>query len=628
MPKSDVLIIGSGSAGIFAGVWLAIHGIPFTILERRGGALEIGQADGVQCRTVEIYESFGVSEELIREGYHVREVAFWGPSSSSISSDNGQGKGMGEGIERKSRAPDTERGLSHCPHVILNQARMNAIMLGVMEREGKRHEGGGEVANGIDEERKGNGDIEYGVEVKGVEIDGARVGDPNAHCVKVVAEKEGKEVVWEAKYVLGCDGAHSTVRKSLSTRMLGDTTDTVWGVMDIYPLTTFPDIRRKCTLHSASGALLIIPREGGSLVRFYIQLPPGSTPAAVTLPDLLATAKRIFAPYELEVVHTAWWSAYSIGQRIAERFEEQGRVFLTGDACHTHSPKAGQGMNVSLQDGYNVGWKLGAVLSGVAKWEVLDTYVLERRKTAEELIAFDKRFASMFGKREGSGEEFARLFVESGRYTAGLMVRYGENRVTDVRGSAQGLAGGVVVGMRMPSAQVIRFCDYKEMQLAKAFASDGRWRVVVFGGDINADGSRVRVEKLAQSLERLARRFTPPPADVDSLIEPILVLKSKFADVEQEQIPDYFWPITGRWKIRDLHKVYIDDEHYNSGHGHAYEKFEINPTEGAVAIVRPDQYVAKVTTLDDSDGIASFFQGFLIEKPTKNGNMNGTGPNL
>lgn len=164
--KTDVLIVGSGSAGIFAGAWLTLYNIPFTILERREGPLAIGQADGVQCRTVEIYESFGVSEELLRESYHVLEVAFWGHRSD------------GSGIERTSRTGDTERGLSHMPHVILNQARMNGLMLGVMEREGR------------DRGRAGDS-VEYGWDVKSVSVDESRTNDPDAHCVKVVAEKGG-----------------------------------------------------------------------------------------------------------------------------------------------------------------------------------------------------------------------------------------------------------------------------------------------------------------------------------------------------------------------------------------------------------------------------------------------------
>ena len=86
--KTAVVIVGSGSAGLAAAVWLAQSHIPFRMLERRGGPLTEGQADGVQCRTVEIYESLGVAEELLREAYHVMELAFW-------SVDEGDGGGGG-----------------------------------------------------------------------------------------------------------------------------------------------------------------------------------------------------------------------------------------------------------------------------------------------------------------------------------------------------------------------------------------------------------------------------------------------------------------------------------------------------------------------------------------------------
>jgi phenol 2-monooxygenase len=176
MPKTDVLIAGSGSAGIFAATWLAIYNIPFVMLERRSGPLEIGQADGVQCRTVEIYESFGLSEELLRESYHVLEVCFWGDDD------------VPGGIKRKSRSIDTEKGLSHLPHVILNQARMNGLMLGKMEE--------------VLREKGGEGRVEYGWATKSLSVDGSLRDDPTAYQCRVTAEKDGKEEVWESKYVL------------------------------------------------------------------------------------------------------------------------------------------------------------------------------------------------------------------------------------------------------------------------------------------------------------------------------------------------------------------------------------------------------------------------------------------
>jgi phenol 2-monooxygenase len=286
------------------------------------------------------------------------------------------------------------------------------------------------------------------------------------------------------------------VRKSLGYEMIGDTTDTVWGVMDIYPQTNFPDIRRKCTLHSSSGNILIIPREGGSLVRFYIQLPSGSRAKDVRLQDLQNTAKKIFAPYQMDFADTYWWSAYSIGQRMANKFHKDYRVFLTGDACHTHSPKAGQGMNVSLQDGYNLGWKLASVLRGTSPQSILRTYVLERTKTAADLIAFDRVFSKKFSSKEERPGEFAQYFVKSGRYTAGFTAQYDDSELTDAEGSRQELAKNCPVGMRFPSAQVIRFCDCKAMQLQRVLQSNGRWRLVVFAGEVNNTDHKARLEKV------------------------------------------------------------------------------------------------------------------------------------
>lgn len=195
MPKTDVIIVGSGSAGIFAATWLAIYNIPFTILERRSGPLEIGQADGVQVRTVEIYDSFGLAEDLLREAYHIYEVCFWG-----VDDDN---KG---GIKRKSRSIDTEKGLSHLPHVILNQARMNGLMLGKMEKIMKE--------KGTWSEGSANG-VEYGWTVNNIEVDQAHVADPDAYCIRVAASKDSQVETWEAKYVLVSYLLHPTTTLTL-----------------------------------------------------------------------------------------------------------------------------------------------------------------------------------------------------------------------------------------------------------------------------------------------------------------------------------------------------------------------------------------------------------------------------
>jgi phenol 2-monooxygenase len=359
--------------------------------------------------------------------------------------------------------------------------------------------------------------------------------------------------------------------------MIGDTTDAVWGVMDIYPRTNFPDIRKKALLYSDFGNLLIIPREGGSLVRFYMKLPDGTIAKNVKLEEIHETARRIFQGYDMDFTDTYWWSAYSIGQRLVDHFTKDERVFLTGDACHTHAPKAGQGMNVSLQDGYNIGWKLAAVLNGRATPHLLKTYSLERQKVASDLIEFDRNFMKLFSQdvvhdNQMNANLVVQRFVKTGPYTAGTQYKYDDSPITCAARSKRDLAKNLHVGMRFPSAQVVRFCDARAMQLVRALPSDGRWRIIVFAGDVANSESAERLNKVnslfreygkgtydsqlakfLSSSEGPVMKFTRRNDDIDSFIEPVVVLHGKRASLELEQIPSYFQPVTGQWGVRGKH---------------------------------------------------------------------------
>ncbi|KAL2853994.1 phenol 2-monooxygenase [Aspergillus pseudodeflectus] len=599
MPQqTPVLIIGSGSAGLSAATWLARYNIPYRVLERSAGPLKLGKADGVQCRTVEIFESFGMGEELLREAYHVLEVGFW--------ADDGSGS-----VKRTGRTADVQPGLSHCPHVILNQARINGLFIEKMEEFGGRG-------------------VEYGWDVHqvSVEKEGEFPVRVTARRVDETGVDEGVEEVFEAKYALACDGAHSTVRKALGYNMIGDSTDAVWGVMDMVPRTDFPDIRKKVSIRSKAGNMLIIPREGENynLTRFYIELPAGTKPKDVKLEDLQQAARNIFSQYEIEFTETVWWSAYAIGQRHADFFHKDYRVFLAGDACHTHSPKAGQGMNVSLQDGYNMGWKLAHVLKGLAPPSLLETYVLERQKVAIDLINFDRYFSKLFSSEgKASPEEFQEGFIKSGKYTAGLTAKYDESSITLDLSLSDSLAKNVAVGMRLPSSQVVRHCDSKPVQLATALKSDGRWRVMVFAGDLSLPQNKTRLDAIGAYLssnESPLQTFRLNN-DCDSLIEPILVGYGPRHHVELNQIPSAFYPITGTNQIKDLHKIFFDDESYDKKHGHLYDYLGISPENGVIVIIRPDQYVSSVIAIDDYKRVGEFFNGCLIPLE-KQGSLTGS----
>ena len=272
--------------------------------------------------------------------------------------------------------------------------------------------------------------------------------------------------------MVGADGSRSGVRDAIGRELAGDPMNQSWGVMDVLAVTDFPDIRLKCAIHSANaGNMLIIPREGGYLVRLYIELDNVRDREmlenrSITPEKLTAVANRILHPYTVDVRDVGWWSVYSIGQRLCDGFddvpaEETGtrlpRVFIAGDACHTHSAKAGQGMNVSMNDTWNLGWKLAGVLRGTAKPELLHTYSDERQKVAKQLIDFDREFAKMFsahpaedGDPTGGGidpEEFQQYFVTQGRFTAGVATKYAPSMIT-AEPLFEHLAEGFPVGMR------------------------------------------------------------------------------------------------------------------------------------------------------------------------------------
>ncbi len=607
----DVLIIGCGPAGlVLAAQMAAFPEIRTAVIDRREGPLEVGQADGVACRTVEVFEAFGLAGRLVDEGYWVNEVAFWQPDPDDRSR-----------IRRTGRVQDVEEGLSEMPHVIVNQARMLAYLLEHMERSASRST------------------PYYGLQASDVRIDTDGSSEyPVTVTVQHVSggEETGETSTIRARYVVGCEGSRSRTRSAIGRELVGDPMNQSWGVMDAFAVTDFPDIRLKCTVHSADqGNILIIPREGGYMVRLYIELDQVGDEEVldrrtVTPEELAAVANRILHPYTLDVRDVGWWSVYEIGQRLCDKFDDVPaaevpgrlpRVFIAGDACHTHSAKAGQGMNVSMADTWNLGWKLGAVLRGTARPELLHTYSAERQAIAQELIDFDREFARMFSARpkesgdvEGEGvdpEEFHRYFVAQGRFTAGVATRYAPSMIT-AESSSQDLAAGFPVGMRFHSAPVIRLADAKPLHLGHVARADGAWRLYVFADRVGptSPDSRARAlcEFLASDASPIAR-FTPEGADPDAVIDVRAVFQQGHRDLAVDALPPVLLPRKGRLGLVDYEKAFCPDP----GRGDVFDLRGVDRDQGCLVVVRPDQYVAHVLPLDAHEALVDFFAGILVD---------------
>ncbi len=434
----------------------------------------------------------------------------------------------------------------------------------------------------------------------------------------------------KARYVVGCDGARSAVRQSLGRELRGDSANQAWGVMDVLAVTDFPDVRMKCLIQSShEGSILIIPREGGYLARIYVELDKLNADERVssrniTIDRLIAAVQRIIRPYTIDVKEVAWWSVYDIGQRLCDKFDDVPeaevasrvpRVFIAGDACHTHSPKAGQGMNVSMQDAFNLGWKLAAVLRGRCAPTLLHTYSAERQVIAKELIDFDREWAKMLStpvKQAPDGEgidpaEVQRYFITHGHYTAGTATRY-KPSLLFAEPRHQHLATGFVLGMRFHSAPVIRLADAKLVRLGDTTKADGRWRIFAFA---DAQAARVRAlcEFLADSEQSPVRRYTPAGTDIDSVIDVRAVFQQGHRELDLGAMPQLLLPAKGRYGLRDYEKIFCPDR---KGKPDIFDLRGIDREQGCMVVVRPDQYVADVLPLDAHAELAGFFDRFML----------------
>jgi phenol 2-monooxygenase len=413
--------------------------------------------------------------------------------------------------------------------------------------------------------------------------------------------------------------------------LVGDALNQAWGVMDILAVTDFPDIRLKAAIQSINeGNVLIIPREGGYMVRMYIELDKLKEDERVdrenmTVDVLINAANRIMSPYTLDVKEVPWWSVYEIGQRLTTAFDDSKdgqspRVFLAGDACHTHSPKAGQGLNTSVMDTWNLGWKLAHVLTGRAPKELLSTYSAERADIAKQLIDFDREWSKMFSSKPKTEDnpngvdpaEFQKYFELFARFTAGVGIQYKPSAIVGDN-TYQGLASGQPIGQRFHSAPVIRHGDAKPVQLGHCHTANGAWRIYAFAGFDDPASDSCRMRKLADFLANDPAspilKHTPTGADCDSVIDFRAVYQTPHRELERGDLHPFMTPAKGSLGLRDYEKVFCLD---HGSQKNIYEMRGISMSEGCVVIVRPDQYVAAVLPLDQHRELCEFFSRCLL----------------
>jgi phenol 2-monooxygenase len=325
---------------------------------------------------------------------------------------------------------------------------------------------------------------------------------------------------------------------------------------------------------------------------------------------------------------------YQIGQRIATQLTKGDRVFLAGDAVHTHSPKMGLGMNMSLQDGFNLGWKVALAVAGATKPEILKTYDLERHPLAEMLIEFDRNWVTMFlEKQPGEGDAKARSITTMAKnfddFANGWKVFYPASNIVwkSPDGAGFAFARYMIPGERVHPVKLRNQADGVPQWTTRLLESDGRFRVLVLAGDVQDPVQKQRVETLSQAFSRpsassvpLLDRYAAIPGRFESPIDVFTIHCAPWKEIGFFDFPDSLRPFNTATGYA-YEKIWCDDtcifDRYCDGT--AYDKWGVDRTLGALVVIRPDQYIGWVGRLEDVEGMTRYFDDVLVAKTIGNG---------
>ncbi|MCJ1474722.1 hypothetical protein MMC13_003382 [Lambiella insularis] len=605
---------------------MARWGYSIKHIDNRPTPTATGRADGIQPRSMDLLRNMRLKRKIMKhDPARVYEVAFWDPQKS------------GQGIHRTGTWASCPKFLDsrHPFTTLLHQGLIERVFLDDLEENGVSVQRPWKITGF----RNNTEETTYPIEVTFEHV-----------------ESQEKETV-QAKYLFSGEGARSFVREQLGIKVIHkDPIAHVWGVMDGVVQTNFPDIKMKCTIHSGNGSIMVIPREN-NLVRLYIQIASSTDKhwnprKQATIEQVQASAKQILQPYWIKWDRVEWYSVYPISQGIAEKYTLDCRVFIGGDACHTHSPKAGQGMNTAFHDALNIAWKIHHVESGFADPAILRSYESERKSIAEDLLSFDAKYAALFSQRQpsagevsatseqsdGSEEpnEFVELFQASCEFTSGYGIAYGPNvfnwssdhpaRSPLFHPKATTLRTGRV----MLNADVTRVTDANPAHLEQEVPVNGSFRIYLFAGVPSI--TQRAVADFAYNLNKTRsfyKSFERPDIAQVSYHERhnphshFFTICTIFAAHRSDiDIAKSLPALLARYSAH-IYTDDVEDPRNPNVKAVAHAKMGLDQERGGVVVVRPDGHVACVLQLVEGDrtvdALNEYFTAFVTKRLGREG---------
>ena len=562
----DVLICGGGPVGLLIGYCLARSGISTYIAEQHERAKQsaYGRAAMIAPRTLEMLDQLDLADALGQIGFVVR---------GQVSYKDG------ERVESLTAA-SSDISDTFFDYVLLCRQRYTEDVI----RDGYgRYSGMG---------------VHYGARL----VDFTIGVNGEEHAVRSVVEIKDKGTISiQSKYIIGADGGRSTVRELAGIRFEGEKSNRHWIRIDGIVETNMPEARNGiCGIESQSHGSILWACLDHGVTRVGFALPEKlweEIGANISREDVVREAQKALQPFTLEFKTVDWWTVYSVGQRLAAEYRKDKRVFLAGDAAHTHSSGAAQGMNTGLHDAVNLSWKLAGCINDWLSEEALDTYASERRPIAQRIIDQDKIVSILTGGeipeqfKGDSDADAHKLLSESFKKNAslntGLGITYPADDLTVVASTT--VSEKIRPGERCPDVLVQRPGLRIPLRLHSVTKNRGKFTIMLFCGDPSQtqDSSMKFQEYLSGSSS-----FSHYSADIFQCLTIIAGTNDAGAPEERLGIPCFG-------------NAFYDVD------GVAHERYSVSVSKGAIVVARPDGTVGNICALGGGESLSSYFERFV-----------------
>jgi 2-polyprenyl-6-methoxyphenol hydroxylase-like FAD-dependent oxidoreductase len=381
---TDVVIVGAGPVGLMCAYLGELCGLSTVVVDKSLGPLEVGRADALNGRTLQLLEVVNLFDELYPLGKKCNTSSIWS---------------NGKFVSHQSSWWDELEGCLHKHFLMLGQSYIEKLLDGKVKQLGTA--------------------VRRSTTVEDVQL-------TKEGCFTKLSSGE----TIHSKYVIGADGSRSFIREQFNIPFEISRPQLVWAVIDGIVETDFPKVPEIIVFQSETSDVAWIPREG-ELDRFYVRMDTKE----FSIEEALFKINHAMKPHILSFKEVVWFSQFSVKESVAQNFQFDERIFLAGDACHIHSVNGGQGLNTGIADAFNLMWKLNMVMNFKAPPSLLQTYESERKPVALSVVETSGELvrSTKYSESGTHAQDYIKIVQKRAGNITGMGVRYGDKGLRGLR---------------------------------------------------------------------------------------------------------------------------------------------------------------------------------------------------